>query len=203
MRRLTWELQRILARLGWPLLAGLTCFSAAATLHRFVLIAEPARIASIQRDIALLRTELRTRLSQPTEPTENEKLAGLYQSFPISNVAQHTDVLAKLQSAAAAEGLLLEQASYRLTLMSDEALPSLQIELPVKAGYAPLRRFVTQALHDTPALALEGFTLSRASVAEPAVEAKLLFVLYMRSAAGGDGTVDVGRIAEHPTGAAP
>lgn len=203
MRRLTWELQRIQARLGWPLLAGLMCFAVAATLYRFVLFTEPARIESIERDIAALQTELRTRQSQPTAPTENDKLAGLYQSFPISTAAQHTDVLAKLQSAAAAEGLLLEQASYRLTLVSDETLPSLQIELPVKAGYGPLRRFVTQTLHDTPALAMEGFTLSRASVAEPAVQATLLFVLYMRSAAGIDGTVDGGRVEERRTEAAP
>ena len=203
MRRLKWELQRILARLGWPLLVGLVCLGVAGTLYRVVLIDEPARLEAIQRDIASLQTESRTRQSQPRSPTKNERLASLYQSLPISTAALHTDVLAKLLSAAAAEGLVLEQASYRLSLLSSETLPSLQIEFPMKAGYGPLRRFVARALHDTPALALEGLKLHRASVAETTVEAQLVFVLYMRNPEPGDGSVDRERIAKSPVEAAP
>ena len=89
--------------------------------------------------------------------------------------------MAKIQAAAMAEGLVVEQASYRLSFVSEETLDSLQVELPLKAGYGPLRRFVARVLHDTPALALEGLSINRATVADSTVETQLRFMLYMRS----------------------
>jgi len=181
MRRLNWMLRRAVKRLGWPGVAGALAILAAAVLHESMLAGEPSRVEALRAAIASLQADIEARRHQPVEPTVAERLALFHQDLPLSTVTQRTEVMAKIQAAAMAEGLVVEQASYRLSFVSEETLDSLQVELPLKAGYGPLRRFVARVLHDTPALALEGLSINRATVADSTVETQLRFMLYMRS----------------------
>jgi len=181
MRRLNWMLRRAVKRLGWPGVAGALAILAAAALYVIMLAGEPSRVEALRAAIASLQADIEARRHQPVEPTVAERLALFHQDLPLSTVTQRTEVMAKIQAAAMAEGLVVEQASYRLSFVSEETLDSLQVELPLKAGYGPLRRFVARVLHDTPALALEGLSINRATVADSTVETQLRFMLYMRS----------------------
>lgn len=181
MRRLKWILQRVVKHLGGPGISGAVAIVGAVVSYDLMLHREPSRIEALSTAVASLQARVEARLHQPAEPTMAERLALFQQELPPSTATRRTEVMARIQKAAMAEGLVLDEASYRLNLISAEALDSLQIELPFKAGYGPLRRFVARVLHDTPALALEGMTINRTTVADPTVEVQLRFMLYMRS----------------------
>jgi hypothetical protein len=181
MGRLNWILLRAVRRLGYPGIAGVMAILAAAVLHAFMLSGEPPRIEALRTAVASLRAGIEARRLQPVAPTVVERLALFHRDLPLSTATRRMEVMARIQAAAMAEGLVLEEASYRLSFVSAETLDSLQIELPLKVDYGPLRRFVARVLHDTPALALEALSINRTTVADPAVEVQLRFMLYMRS----------------------
>ena len=59
-------------------------------------------------------------------------------------------------------------------------LPSV---LPVRGSYPQVKRFLAQALHDTPGLALDAIGLQRDEGAGAALEVQLRFTVFMRPAA--------------------
>ncbi len=166
MWRLNWMLQRVVKRLGGPGIAGAIAILGAAVLYAFMLSGEPSKIEALRTAIVSLQSGLELRQHQPVEPTVVERLALFHQNLPPSTATQRTEVMARIQAAATTEGLVLDEASYRLSFVSAETLDSLQIELPFKASYGPLRRFVARVLHDMPALALEEMAINRTTVAD-------------------------------------
>ncbi|WP_428423374.1 hypothetical protein [Methylibium sp.] len=90
-----------------------------------------------------------------------------------------TASLAKLQSAAKRNALQLDQAGFKLAADAGEPLLRYSIELPVKADYRALRRFIRDALRDLPGMALEELSLRRGEAKSPVLEARLRFVLFV------------------------
>jgi len=58
-----------------------------------------------------------------------------------------------------------------------------QVVLPVKGSYPQVKRFLAQAMHDTPGLALDAISMQRDQGGSPALEVQLRFTVFMRSAA--------------------
>ena len=58
-----------------------------------------------------------------------------------------------------------------------------QIVLPVKGGYQPLWQFAMQGLRDMPFASLDEVSFRRDAIAEPVVEARLRFTLYLKDGA--------------------
>ena len=56
-----------------------------------------------------------------------------------------------------------------------------QIVLPVKGSYLQVRRFLAQAMRDTPGLALEGISFQRQEGDAPVLEAQLRLTVYLRA----------------------
>ena len=55
--------------------------------------------------------------------------------------------------------------------------------LPVKGSYPQVKRFLAQAMRDTPGLALDSISLQRDQGGAQALEVQLRFTVFMRTAA--------------------
>ena len=85
----------------------------------------------------------------------------------------------KLQALARQHSLQLAQAEFKLSSDAADPVARYTMTLPLKAAYAPLRRFVHDALAEQPGLALEEFSVSRGDATSPLLDARLRFVLFV------------------------
>jgi hypothetical protein len=104
------------------------------------------------------------------------------QPFParFPSIGTLQDWIERIDSAAAAAGVTLQRADYR---SASEALPGLrryQVMLPVKGSYAQVRAFVGALLDGIPAAALTDMELKREGIAANGIEARLVFVIFLR-----------------------
>ncbi|WP_291519909.1 hypothetical protein [Acidovorax sp.] len=180
MRRLTWWLQQLTSRLGWPAVAGGALILVSAVVHWGINPKELAR-QDDQRALSLVLTStLKGRLNQPTAPDGMERLARFFEALPTSTAQQRMDVIAMMQSAALAEGLDPEEMSLQLSEATEQPFVTLDMVLPLNGSYLQLRRFVARALSENHALALEGVSFNRQSVSDATLEAQLRFSLYLK-----------------------
>lgn len=180
MRKFGWSAKRIATRLGWPAVMGFALLLLGAAMHWEIGPAERARIDDRRAASLALAETLQSRENQPKVPDQAEIAARFSRALPLSTTEQRTAVLASIQSAAVAEGLVLEQANYAVDSAAAESFDGLEIVLPVKGTYLQIRRFMSRTLADNSALALEAVSLNRQSVNEPAVEAQLRFTLFLQ-----------------------
>lgn len=97
--------------------------------------------------------------------------------------AKADEALDAIQRAVKARGLLPAGTEYKWQRRPAARLAEIQITLPVKGGYAPLRSFVGDVLADVPGLALDQCDLQRENVGVAAAEARLRFTLFLRAGA--------------------
>lgn len=86
--------------------------------------------------------------------------------------------LLRLQAFADKHGLQLKSGEYRALPQTELAVLRHQVLVPVKGTYLNVRGFVTQALDELPALALDAATLQRDGVTAKEIEGRLQFSLY-------------------------
>ncbi len=180
MRRLTWWLQHLTSRLGWPGVAGVALLLVSAGVHWGILPKELALQDDLRADSLVLTSTLKERENQPTAPVGVELLARFSEALPTSTAQQRMDVIAKMQSAALAEGLDPKEMSLQLSEATEQPFVALDMVLPLNGSYVQLRRFVARALSEIPALALEGVSFNRQSVSDATIEAQLRFSLYLK-----------------------
>lgn len=180
MRRLRWWLQNLASRLGWPGLTGGMLLLTSVVIHWGILAKEVARLDDLRALSVVLTSTLRERQNQPTVPDGASFLIRFSEALPASTAQHRTDVIAKLQSAAVAEGLTPEEMSFQLSEPTDQPFVGLEMVLPVNGRYVQLRRFVSRALSEQPALALEGVTFNRQLVSDATLEAQFRFILYLQ-----------------------
>lgn len=149
-------------------------------VHWGILTKEVARQDDLRALSVLLTSTLRERHYQSPEPDGAEFLTRFSEALPTSTAQQRTDVIAKMQLAAVAEGLTPEEMSFLLIEPTEQPFVGLDMVLPVNGRYVQLRRFVARALSEEPALALEGVTFNRQSVSDATLEAEFRFTLYLQ-----------------------
>jgi hypothetical protein len=84
---------------------------------------------------------------------------------------------------AAKTGLALQQGEYKAAYDKASRVSTYQITLPVKGAYQPVWQFAMQGLRDMPFASLDEIGFRRDTIAEPAVEARLRFTLYLKDGA--------------------
>lgn len=160
-------------RLGWPGLLGLALLLAALALDRFQTLPLETEAADLEARIQALALKPRPAPGMASAPP-------LAESLPLD--ADAPEGVARLFSAAGHAGLSLEQGGYRRVPQGEGGPGRYQITLPVRGDYPALRAFLAEALERQPGLALDSLALSRESLTEPALEAKLGLTLYAREA---------------------
>jgi Tfp pilus assembly protein PilO len=176
--RFFWTTNQIVRDSGWltaiaasigALCIGF-CFLALNSLNN--------RISGLRQDAKIVHSKARitSQLASKTA-TSAEQLDTFYRFFPIR--ASISDSMARLYSAAASQGLSLDQGDYHLSNHRDAKLARYNIVLPVKGSYMQIRKFVAQALTDIPNLSLDSITFNRQKIEDASVEAQLNFTLYL------------------------
>lgn len=174
--RARWEARRALRRLGVPAAIGATALSCTLALlwHTHALQqqlpAMQARLASATRAAAI---------PVAAPPTAADGLAAFYRHLP-----DHADIPAQLQTLidiADKHRVPLAKAEYKPQAEPRAGFMRYQINLPVKAGYAAVQAFMLEALQALPALTLDSVAFKREQSGSSIVEARIQFILLVRS----------------------
>ncbi|SFI21999.1 hypothetical protein SAMN04515618_1148 [Collimonas sp. OK307] len=88
---------------------------------------------------------------------------------------------------AAKNGLILSQAEYKLTYDRNGRFRTYRILLPLKGSYSAIRQFCEQVLLSIPFVSLDEMHFKRESIANPQLEAKLHFTVYLNTQRDGVG----------------
>lgn len=162
----------ILARVGWlPVLA--TGLLGLAALAQFVLLpALQEESRGIRRSLAAIQSG--------NQPPADRELASLFAAFR-GQLAQPDDrgeLLKSLFKTGNDAGVTLAQAEYQWQADADCGCLAMQMTLPVKGGYLPIRRFLDNALVSLPALSLDEVSFRRGTVKAAGIEAQIRLTLY-------------------------
>jgi hypothetical protein len=90
--------------------------------------------------------------------------------------------LGRLYAAADQAGLELVQGEYRLLEAKDARMRRFQFVLPVYGSYAEVRKFLSLALNNEPALALTSLQMRREAIESTDLDVMLNFTLYLETA---------------------
>lgn len=180
---LRWRYHAVAAALGLPGCAAAVLL--AATLGTWFLLERPA-----QAQLQALEAEQERlgRVSRPKAYTSrvddhlaaSSPRAGFDARFP--DERQITAVLGRLRATAARSGIVLDRGEFKVQTLPDEPLLQYSMNLPVRAPYAELRRFVRGLLREQPALALDEISLRREDARAALVDAQLRLVLFVAPA---------------------
>jgi Type II secretion system (T2SS), protein M subtype b len=182
MKRLGWQLRQLAQAMGLPGWVGVALLFACAL--GWVLAASPlsAEADRLESSSAALERRLGARANAAEAPpsTPQQQLAEFRSRF--TGERRIAASVGRLQAAAKRHGVQLDQAEFRFASEAGEPLLRYTIVLPVKAEYRALRRFVREALHELPGLAIEEVNLRRNDPKSNALEAQLRFVLFVNKA---------------------
>jgi Tfp pilus assembly protein PilO len=176
-----WRLRRAVHVMGWLSLGGvaLTVFAAAFALSNIVPL--QAEVTALRDRVQQLETQA-ARFTATEPPSRPEiRLAAFYQQLPPAEQAR--DVVRRLHARARDAGLVLERGDYRPQSDPAGRLMRYEIVLPVKGSYPQVKRFLAQAMADTPGLALDAIGLQREQDTSAELEVQLRFTVFMRVAA--------------------
>ena len=173
------QLQYRLAQLGSAGTLGLA-MAVLAALGWFTLIrgGEKELITS-QRKLTALQQQVQAKSSLPVSSAldHEEQLRVFYTSFPAANKVP--DALKRIYRSADKHELMLETAEYTWLQTGSERLSRYRVALPVKGSFKQVLGFMDAVLQDNTTLALENASFKRDKVDDAAVEAKLVFVIFV------------------------
>jgi hypothetical protein len=173
------QLQYRLAQLGGVGTLGLV-MAVAALLAWFALIRVGDReLVTTQRKLESLRQQVQAKGSEPINSAQNheDQLQVFYKSFPVGDKVP--DALNRIYRAAEKQDLLLETGEYTWLQTGSERLARYRIALPVRGSFKQVLGFMDIALQNNATLALENASFKRDKVDDAAVEAKVVFVVYV------------------------
>lgn len=172
-----------LSRLGWPGWSGILMAIAAVFAALTIVVPGYDEMASLDERLAKATCESERLKSQSAEGANYspaEQLALFYQGFPAEDSIP--DWLEKIYASAGADGIKLESGEYSLQRAQVGRLNQYRITFPIKATYPQLRKFMSDVLASTPAIALDSLQMKRENVGEGTIEARLVFLLYLEPA---------------------
>ena len=181
LKLVRWRLQRAMHTMGWAAIGGVVLAIFAAGFFLSNVMPLQARVTALRDRVQRLETQAgnQARIVDPGRP--DARLAAFYDQLPTAE--QAPEVVRRLHSHADDVGLVLERGEYRPLPDPSGRLMRYQLVLPVKGSYPQVKRFLAQAMHDTPGLALDSISLQRDQGDSPALEVQLRFTVFMRAAA--------------------
>ncbi|WP_432382781.1 hypothetical protein [Duganella sp. P38] len=119
-----------------------------------------------------------TLVAPPPAPSANQNLAAFYE---VLGEKRHAEQQVKvLFDLAAKSNLTLNQGEYKAGYDKASQVSTYQIILPVKGPYQSIWQFAMQGLREMPFASLDEVAFRRETIAEPTVEARLRFTLYLK-----------------------
>jgi hypothetical protein len=170
-------LQRACRELGALGMAALALIALGVALHVYGVKPLEAKHEQVQARLARLEAQERAsdeRLLRDAAPAA--RLAAFYRFFDRRETA--TALLEKLNALAAAAGIELRTAEYRLQ-HTGSRIERYEITLPLWGSYAGIRSFVERALEEIPVLSLDQISFRRKQASESAVQAEARLTLHL------------------------
>lgn len=136
--------------------------------------------AALQEELARPLPKPSALVEAPPPPTANENLSLFYDTL---GEKRHAEQQVKtLFDLAGKAGLALRQGEYKFAYDKASGVTTYQIALPVKGAYRNIWQFALEALAAVPFAALDEVSFRRETIADPVVEARLRFTLYLKEA---------------------
>lgn len=157
--------------LAMLLLAALVWFALVYTGEKDILAA--------QHRLQVLQQQVANKSNPPVNPTldREQQLQEFYQGF--AKAEQLPEALKRIYQAAQKQDLLLETGEYTRLQTGTERLARFRVALPAKGSFKQLLGFMNAVLQENNTVALENAAFKRDKVDEEAIEAKLVFLLYI------------------------
>jgi Tfp pilus assembly protein PilO len=173
------QFQYRLAQLGAVGTLGLVMVLVAVIGWFTVIRAGEKELANSHKKLASLQQQVQTKSSLPVSSALNheEQLRVFYNSFPSADKVP--DALKRIYRAAEKQELMLETGEYNWLQTGSDRLARYRISLPVKGSFKEVLGFMDSVLYDNPTLALENAAFKRDKVDDAAIEAKLVFVVFV------------------------
>lgn len=171
------RLRFALHRHGWPAALGVLLLLLAWPLAHW-----GADGARAQADAArVAQTAERERAARQPDPGADQasRLADFQRQLP--DAAAALEAVQLIHRSAAEHGVTLATGEYRLLRESGTRLQRYQITLPADGAYPALRAWMADVLNRLPSIALDDLSLSRDTVGETRVEARVRWSFYLRS----------------------
>ena len=171
---LTARLRYLLRRAGWPALAGVALLAGALAMQ--LALVEPAatKFDELRGRIAKARIQRSTASTAATDP------AGVVAALPTREALEAA--IGAIHHAAAAEGIVTSGTEYRAR--KEGEFIRYEISLPVRAAWAPLRRWLTAIIEQQPALALDELGLRRDKAEQEQIDGRVRLTLFLRNRGG-------------------
>jgi hypothetical protein len=165
---------------GWPGAAGLALILAAGIVQLVLVPREAAAVASARAEAERQhQLALAAAGEKRGAPGVAESLANFRASLKAETEAG--EALEILLEDAKKRGLPAASTEYKWQRLPAGKMAQVQVTLPLKGGYGPLRGFLQDVFADLPGLALDQFDLQRDNIANPVADARLRFTLYLRA----------------------
>jgi hypothetical protein len=182
MRAAIWHARRLLLRLDAAVLAGAAALAAALLLHFGYTLPARRQLAAEQagRQAELVRLA-GARAEAAQRGSGEQALLRRYADLPLAQAQSLNTVLERVQLAARARQLNIEQGNYQLLIDRANDIERYNITLPVRCSYPQLRGFIDELLGEVSYLALDNVSVVRANKEAPQVEAQLQLSAYFRT----------------------
>ena len=136
--------------------------------------------AALQEELARPLPAASTLVEAAPPPTANENLSLFYATL---GEKRHAEQQVKtLFDLAGKAGLSLNRGEYKFAYDKASGVTTYQIALPVKGAYRKIWQFALESLAVVPFAALDEVSFRRDTIADPVVEARLRFTLYLKEA---------------------
>lgn len=140
-----------------------------------------ARKQKLETDIAN-----NTVVVEEAKPQQNlENISRFYEIFPSPDALPQA--LTTIYKIANQQKLALNNGDYKFNkikennISSEKKLTKYEIVLPIKGQYMQINAFINEVLQQIPSLALMDMQLRRENSMNPTIDARLVFVIFVRS----------------------
>ena len=149
------------------------------SLLAWLFFAQP-KSAQLAQLITQLQQQKQALLNKPIPATPAIALSELEQFEALLPAPGETNtMIAQLLQLAISQHLPIDKVEYSTHIDTQTKQQTLQIKLPTKGHYLQVRQLINQALNAQPSLALSEVSFNRNDLNDEAVEAHLLFTLYL------------------------
>jgi len=173
MKRLVWEAGRLLEARGWWVAPVVALLFAATGYMLKIAPALELRTIAANRYAMLEAQTTRT----PMVVHQNTAIDLAFTELPSHRTLPKW--LAAMFTRAKELGVVLDVGDYRYIRNREEPYGRYEVELPMYADYATVRRFTARLMNDMPFAALEDLRMARDEVDSDIVEAHLRLTLFL------------------------
>lgn len=177
LHQMNWHFHHALRELGWVGVVGIGLWAFVAMYFFSVVLPAGKRLDELQVQAASL--DKLTHSAKGKSASVSEQLSAFHDFFP--KARRSSELLGKIYSAAAKQGVALGQGEYRMARDHSGKLLRYEVNLPVRAEYLQIRKFLSQVLSEIPSASLDNVSFQRQHIFDPVLDSQIKLTVYMEA----------------------